>query len=74
MKIRVLLLSASQGEIVENGMFYFCRRELVDAGVFQGGKCGYVEIPAEYSVDIDSPFDLAFAEQVLSQEYIQLFM
>ena len=55
-------------------MFYFCRRELVQQGLFQGGKCAYVEIPAEHSVDIDSPFDLAFAEQVLSQEYIQLFM
>ena len=55
-------------------MFYFSRRELVEQGVFQGGKCAYVEIPAEYSIDIDSPFDLAFAEQVLSQEYIQLFM
>jgi len=63
-----------KGEIVENGMFYFSRRELVEQGVFQGGKCAYVEIPAEYSIDIDSPFDLAFAEQVLSQEYIQLFM
>jgi len=63
-----------KGEVVENGMFYFCRRELVEKGLFQGGKCAYVEIPAEYSVDIDSPFDLAFAEQVLSQEYIQLFM
>ena len=55
-------------------MFYFCKRELVEQGVFQGGKCGYVEIPPEYSVDIDSPFDLAYAEQVLSQKYIQLFM
>ena len=63
-----------QGEIVENGMFYFSRRELAEKGLLQGGKCGYVEVPAEYSVDIDSPFDLAFAEQVLSQDYIQLFM
>jgi len=63
-----------QGEIVENGMFYFCRRELVEQSLLQGGKCGYVEIPAEYSIDIDSPFDLAFAEQVLSQDYIQMFM
>lgn len=63
-----------KGEIVENGMFYFSRRELLESGRFQGGRCGYVEIPPEYSVEIDSPFDLAFAEQVLSQEYIQLFM
>ena len=56
-------------------MFYFSSRSLLmDARVFQGGKCGYVETPQEYSLQIDSPFDLAFAEQVLSQEYIQLFM
>ena len=55
-------------------MFYFTRRKLIGEGVFQGGHCGYVEIPQEYSIEIDTPFDLAFAEQVLSQEYIQLFM
>ena len=53
------------GEIVENGMFYFATRQLVLSGLLQGGRCGYVEIPAEYSVEIDSPFDLAFAEQVM---------
>jgi len=63
-----------KGEIVENGMFYFARRDLIDRGLFQGGRCGHVEIPPEYSIEIDTPFDLAFAEQVLSQEYIQLFM
>jgi len=63
-----------KGDVVENGMFYFSRRELIEDRLFQGGKCGYVEIPQEYSVEIDSPFDLAFAEQVLSQQYIQLFM
>lgn len=63
-----------KGEIVENGMFYFTRRRLIAEGVFQGGRCGHVEIPQEYSIEIDTPFDLAFAEQVLSQEYIQLFM
>ena len=62
------------GDIVENGMFYFSRRDLISEGLFQGGRCGYVEIPQEYSIEIDTPFDLAFAEQVLSQEYIQLFM
>jgi len=62
------------GEVVENGMFYFTRRPLLEKGLFQGGRCGYVEVPSEYSVEIDSPFDLAFAEQVLSKEYIELFM
>merc|ERR1719373_119816 len=52
-----------KGDIVENGMFYFSRRDLLESGLFQGGKCGFVEIPQEYSVEIDTPFDLAFAEQ-----------
>ena len=70
-----IIMNIFQGDIVENGMFYFSSRSLLmDAGVFQGGKCAYVETPQEYSLQIDSPFDLAFAEQVLSQEYIQLFM
>lgn len=55
-------------------MFYFSRRNILEEGRFQAGKCGFVEIPQEYSIEIDSPFDLAFAEQVLSKEYIQLFM
>ena len=63
-----------QGDVVENGMFYFSRRKILEEGSFQAGKCGYVEIPQEYSIEIDSPFDLAFAEQVLSKEYIQLFI
>ena len=67
-------LSQWQGEIVENGMFYFARRELIEQGLLQGGHCGYVETPQEYSIEIDSAFDLAFAEQVASQDYIQLFM
>lgn len=71
---RHYLIYVYQGDIVENGMFYFSRRDLLESGLFQGGKCGFVEIPQEYSVEIDTPFDLAFAEQVLSQEYIQLFM
>ena len=54
-------------------MFYFTKRAILEEGLFQGGKCGYVEIPPEYSIEIDTPFDLAFAEQVLSQDYIQLF-
>ena len=55
-------------------MFYFSRRRLLEEGKFQVGNCGFVEIPQEYSIEIDTPFDLAFAEQVLSKEYIQFFM
>jgi len=53
-----------QGEIVENGMFYFTRREILEQGVFQGGRIGYVEIPEEYSMDIDTKIDLLIAEQI----------
>ena len=76
----------AEGEIVENGMFYFARRQLLEEGLFQvgnkrkhckkssfkqcqGGHCGYVEVPAEYSVEIDTPFDLAFAEQVAGPRF-----
>ena len=43
------------------------RYELCYHKTSQGGRCGYVEVPSEYSVEIDSPFDLAFAEQVINQ-------
>ena len=56
-----------KGDLVENGMFYFARRHLVEKGVLQGGKCSYVEVPNEYSLEIDSPLDLAFAESVLAR-------
>jgi hypothetical protein len=37
----------------------------VEGGILQGGgKFTYVEVPTELSIEIDSPLDLAFAEQV----------
>lgn len=57
-----------KGDLVENGMFYFAKRHLLESsGVFQGGKCTYIEVPPECSLEIDSPLDLAFAKQVLSK-------
>jgi len=53
-----------QGEIVENGMFYFTRRKVLNQGVFQGGRVGYVEVPAEFSVEIDTELDLLIAQQL----------
>jgi len=53
-----------QGEIVENGMFYFTKRDLLEQGVFQGGRIGYVEIPAEDSIEIDSKLDLLIAQAI----------
>ncbi|GAB6029268.1 hypothetical protein CHUAL_005035 [Chamberlinius hualienensis] len=54
------------GELVECGMFYFATTELiVDQNALQGGKCGVVEIPEEYSLDIDTPYDWLIAEAVV---------
>eukprot|EP00088_Acartia_fossae_P035328 TRINITY_DN36393_c0_g1_i4.p1 TRINITY_DN36393_c0_g1~~TRINITY_DN36393_c0_g1_i4.p1 ORF type:complete len:231 (+),score=8.68 TRINITY_DN36393_c0_g1_i4:86-778(+) len=53
-----------EGEIVENGMFYFTRRKLLEEGVFQGGRIGYVEIPAELSLEVDTKLDLIIAQQI----------
>lgn len=60
------------GDLVENGMFYFARRHLVEDGVLQGGaQCTYVEVPKELSIEIDSTLDLAFAEQILLHEGLE---
>jgi len=59
-------------EMVENGMFYFTSRTLLDQGLFQGGRCGYVEIPAEHSIEIDTVVDLLTAEQILNQELLNI--
>lgn len=51
-----------KGELLENGMFYFATKNLISYGLLQGGRCGFVEIPKEYSNEIDTPFDLRVAE------------
>eukprot|EP00058_Branchiostoma_floridae_P002163 XP_002587651.1 hypothetical protein BRAFLDRAFT_115660 [Branchiostoma floridae] len=51
------------GELIENGSFYFCTTALVQKGLLQGGKVGYLEMAAEYSVDIDIDIDWPIAEQ-----------
>lgn len=53
------------GELVECGMFYFVTAELIKLGLLQGGKCGYVEIPREYALEIDSYYDWLIAEAVI---------
>ena len=58
------------GELVENGMFYFARRHLIEKGLFQGGKCTYVEVPSDLSLEIDSKLDLACAEAILRNKLI----
>ncbi|XP_045108418.1 N-acylneuraminate cytidylyltransferase A-like [Portunus trituberculatus] len=46
-----------RGELYENGMFYIARVEVVQKGLLQGSRCGYIEVPQEDSLDIDTPFD-----------------
>ncbi|KAG8138432.1 putative N-acylneuraminate cytidylyltransferase-like protein [Naja naja] len=42
------------GELYENGSFYFAKRALIEKGYLQGGKMAYYEMRAEHSVDIDT--------------------
>ncbi|XP_033465933.2 N-acylneuraminate cytidylyltransferase isoform X2 [Epinephelus lanceolatus] len=51
------------GELCENGSFYFTKRDQVKAGMLQGGKVAYYEMLPEYSVDIDVDIDWPVAEQ-----------
>ncbi|XP_067435832.1 N-acylneuraminate cytidylyltransferase A [Thunnus thynnus] len=52
------------GELCENGSFYFTKRDLIlNEGLLQGGKVGYYEMLPEYSVDIDVDIDWPVAEQ-----------
>lgn len=52
------------GELCENGSFYFTSTELIaNQGLLQGGKVGYYEMLPEYSVDIDVDIDWPVAEQ-----------
>uniref|UniRef100_A0A3B3ZG79 N-acylneuraminate cytidylyltransferase n=1 Tax=Periophthalmus magnuspinnatus TaxID=409849 RepID=A0A3B3ZG79_9GOBI len=52
------------GELCENGSFYFTTAELINKGrLLQGGKVTYYEMGAEYSVDIDVDIDWPVAEQ-----------
>ncbi|KAG0729288.1 N-acylneuraminate cytidylyltransferase A [Chionoecetes opilio] len=51
-----------RGELCENGMFYFARVALIQKGLLQGDRCGYVEVPQEDSLEIDTPFDAIVAQ------------
>lgn len=51
------------GELCENGSFYFATRELIQQGLLQGGKMAYYEMMPEFSVDIDVDIDWPVAEQ-----------
>lgn len=61
-----------KGELVENGMFYFARRWLVEEGLLQGGRCGTVEIPQQFALEIDTPLDLTVAQQIATQDHVKI--
>jgi N-acylneuraminate/3-deoxy-D-glycero-D-galacto-nononate cytidylyltransferase len=50
-----------KGELIEAGMFYFSKRNILDRNLFQDDSCGVVEILAEDSMEIDTPTDLELA-------------
>ncbi|XP_014251154.1 N-acylneuraminate cytidylyltransferase A [Cimex lectularius] len=51
------------GELYENGMFYFTYTDIIfDQEVLQGGKASVVEIPNNESLEIDTIEDLRLAE------------
>ncbi|XP_047241119.1 N-acylneuraminate cytidylyltransferase-like [Girardinichthys multiradiatus] len=52
------------GELYENGSFYFATRDLImKEGCLQGGKVAYFEMELQHSVDIDVDIDWPVAEQ-----------
>uniref|UniRef100_K7F3W9 N-acylneuraminate cytidylyltransferase n=1 Tax=Pelodiscus sinensis TaxID=13735 RepID=K7F3W9_PELSI len=51
------------GELYENGSFYFATKDLIKKGYLQGEKVMYYEMRAEHSVDIDVDIDWPIAEQ-----------
>ena len=64
-----------KGDLVENGMLYFARRHLIERlHVLQGGRCMYVEVPTNLSIEIDSSLDLAHAEQTILHEGLQPYL
>ena len=52
---------------VRNGCVYVSRRSLLDAGTFMAEDAAAHVMPAERSLDIDTPLDLAFAEFLLAR-------
>lgn len=64
-----------KGDLVENGMLYFAKRDLIEnEQVLQGGKCSYIEVPTTLSIEIDSSLDLAHAEQTVVHEGLLPFL
>ncbi|XP_044317520.1 N-acylneuraminate cytidylyltransferase A [Drosophila rhopaloa] len=57
-----------KGDIVETGMFYFSRRQLINSGLLQNNRCSIVEIDVKDGLEIDSNHDLTLAKYIFSSE------
>nr|BBB02484.1 CMP-sialic acid synthetase [Tribolium castaneum] len=53
------------GELLENGMFYFAERKLINRGLLQSHRCKIVEIPQKDSLEIDTRSDLDVAKALV---------
>ena len=50
---------------IENGsLYFFTRKHFEKTDNRLGEKIGYVKWPQEYSLEIDTPLDFKFAEQI----------
>ncbi|ENN77694.1 hypothetical protein YQE_05767, partial [Dendroctonus ponderosae] len=54
-------------QFVENGMFYFASRKMIENGQFQSNSCAIVEIPRYNSMEIDDPLDLIVANMNIDE-------
>ncbi|XP_077284888.1 CMP-sialic acid synthase, partial [Arctopsyche grandis] len=50
-----------EGELIENGMFYFAKADLLRRGLFQNDECSAVIVRPEDSLDVDTPWHLEAA-------------
>jgi CMP-N,N'-diacetyllegionaminic acid synthase len=58
---------------VENKAVYAMRRDLImETGCRLGGKIGWVEMPAQNSVDLDTPDDWKLAEALMSPSTVRV--
>ncbi|CAG0890195.1 unnamed protein product [Darwinula stevensoni] len=53
------------GMLVENGMFYMSSSQGILSSSFQSGRVTYVEVPAELSLEVDTPYEFLLAEETI---------
>jgi N-acylneuraminate/3-deoxy-D-glycero-D-galacto-nononate cytidylyltransferase len=53
------------GELIEAGMFYFTRLDLLKLNSFQDENCDVVEIETKDSLEIDTQYDLEIARLLM---------